>query len=449
VSLLWAAGAEEVEEAFNKAIKTTMEEMQQFAQTRVRIGSGDNQMDEQRFTGNLVWASFVHDTARPVKHADGSVTVDPHLHAHVYVHNLTYDPVEDEWKALKNNAIVRKNDYWEARFDSLFSRELYRKGIQVERRGKSFDIFGLSPTAIAPFAQRTKQVNEVARTLGITGKKKAELGALTREAKSLAKDIDLKEHIQERAPATFQRLQSIRGAMLQILPTVSEYGPLDEQGRKELAAEAIQYALDKALERKATTTMYGLYADAQRYAGAAQCLIDEDIYQAFEAREDIILGEVDKWGDVRLTTELVVAQEVRLLEIVREGRDKLEPVVKRPRLSRQLSSAQHAALTHILSSKDQFMLLRGQAGTGKSFALEHLVRELERNDICPVALAPTASASRGALREAKIHDANTLAKFLGPSRTGQGLRHQAKNGLIILDEAGLAGTEDMLKLAEA
>ncbi|MEO1336431.1 MAG: MobF family relaxase, partial [Myxococcota bacterium] len=172
VSMLWAAGTQEVEDAFNSAIKTTLSEMEMFAMTRVRKG-GTNQMDEQRFTGNLVWASFVHDAARPVKHADGSVTVDPHLHAHVYVHNLTFDSVENEWKALKNNAIVRKNDYWEARFDSLFSRELYRKGIQVERRGKSFDISGLSPKAIAPFSQRTKQVNKLAQTLGFTGKKKA------------------------------------------------------------------------------------------------------------------------------------------------------------------------------------------------------------------------------------------------------------------------------------
>ncbi|MEM7674553.1 MAG: MobF family relaxase [Myxococcota bacterium] len=447
VSLLWAAGSKEVEDAFNTAIKSTLAEMETFAMTRVRKG-GDNQMDEQRFTGNLVWASFVHDAARPVKHADGSVTVDPHLHAHVYVHNLTYDEVEGEWKALKNNAIVRKNDYWEARFDSLFSRELYRQGIRVERRGKSFDLSELSPKDIAPFSQRTKQVNDMAKTLGVTGKKKAELGAATREAKNLAKDVDLKSHIEERAPATFKQLQKIRSSMPYLASFAGDKGPLDERGRKELAAEAIQYALDKALERKATTTMFGLYADAQRYAGAARCLIDEELYEAFEARDDIILGETDTWGDVKLTTELVVAQEVQLLDIVRESFDQFERLVKRPRLSQKLSPAQHTALTHILSSTDQFMLLRGQAGTGKSFTLESLVRELERNDICPVALAPTASASRGALREAKIHDANTLAKFLGPSRTGQGLRHQAKGGLIILDEAGLAGTEDMLKLAQ-
>ncbi|MEM7674991.1 MAG: MobF family relaxase [Myxococcota bacterium] len=449
VSMLWAAGAKEVEEAFNEAVSTTMKEMEQFAQTRVRVGSGDNQMDEQRFTGNLVWSSFVHGTSRPVVQDDGQVTVDPHLHAHIYVHNVTFDPVEERWKALQNRGIVRKIDHWEARFESLFSRLLYQKGFDVARRGKSFDLAALTPEAIAQFSQRTKQVNDTAKKLGITdAKTKGELGARTRAAKKLAKDINLTEHMKERAPEVFERLQELRRVAPRLKSVMSADGPLPLEQRIELAAEAVQYALDRALERSATTTLFGVYADAQRYAGAARCLLDEELYQALEARDDIVLGDVDQWGDMKLTTELVVAQEVRLLELIRASREQYGPMVTTPRLSRQLSSEQRTALMHILSSKDQFTYLRGQAGTGKSFVLKHLVREVRRSGIQPVALAPTASASRGALRDAELHDADTLAKFLGPSRTGQGLRHQAKEGLIILDEAGLAGTEDMLKLAE-
>ncbi|MEO1474595.1 MAG: AAA family ATPase, partial [Pseudomonadota bacterium] len=87
-----------------------------------------------------------------------------------------------------------------------------------------------------------------------------------------------------------------------------------------------------------------------------------------------------------------------------------------------------------------------QAGTGKSYLLQALNDELQRNDIKPEALAPTAAASRGSLREAGLTDANTVAKFLGPSETGQQLRNDAKDGVIVLDEAGLASTPQMLRL---
>ena len=136
------------------------------------------------------------------------------------------------------------------------------------------------------------------------------------------------------------------------------------------------------------------------------------------------------------------------MELVRNGRDSQGPLVERPRIDRNLSPEQMAAVTHALSSTDQLMAIRGQAGVGKSFLLKSLVQELHRNDMEPVALAPTVAASRGALREAGLDDANTLAMFLSDSTDGKALRDTAKNGLIVLDEAGLTSTPDMLRLVE-
>ena len=109
---------------------------------------------------------------------------------------------------------------------------------------------------------------------------------------------------------------------------------------------------------------------------------------------------------------------------------------------------QMAAVTHVLSSTDGVMAIRGQAGVGKSFLLKSLVNELDRNSIHPVALAPTVSASRGALREAGLADANTLAMFMSDSKDGRALREKAKGSVVVLDEAGLTSTPDMLRLME-
>jgi hypothetical protein len=50
-----------------------MQELEVEMQTRVR----QNKKDEDRMTGNMVWAEFVHFTARP---AEENLVPDPHLH---------------------------------------------------------------------------------------------------------------------------------------------------------------------------------------------------------------------------------------------------------------------------------------------------------------------------------------------------------------------------------
>jgi len=88
---------------FRMSMGETMEELEQEAATRVRAGGRDS----NRTTGNLVWAEFIHFTARP---EDG--TPDPHLHGHCFVFNATFDPVEQKWKAGQFGDIIQNASYY-------------------------------------------------------------------------------------------------------------------------------------------------------------------------------------------------------------------------------------------------------------------------------------------------------------------------------------------------
>ncbi|MEM6806051.1 MAG: MobF family relaxase, partial [Bacteroidota bacterium] len=91
VSILYSQTKDsEILEAMNNAIEETMKEIEEDAETRVRVDG----KYENRKTGNLVWAGFTHEEARPI---DG--IPDPHLHRHVLVFNATYDEEEEKWKA--------------------------------------------------------------------------------------------------------------------------------------------------------------------------------------------------------------------------------------------------------------------------------------------------------------------------------------------------------------
>ncbi|RYG45546.1 MAG: conjugal transfer protein, partial [Chitinophagaceae bacterium] len=89
VSILHALSSNDhLLEAFQQSVQATMQDIEADSKTRVRK---DGQYDD-RNTGELVWADFVHQTARPV---DDSVP-DPHLHIHAYIFNATWDEQEQK-----------------------------------------------------------------------------------------------------------------------------------------------------------------------------------------------------------------------------------------------------------------------------------------------------------------------------------------------------------------
>ena len=87
-------------ELHDRAVGTAMVELEKFAATRVRTAG----QYRDRETGNLVGASFQHDTSREL---------DPHLHTHCVVLNATFDPVEDRWKALEASEMYRAQKFAE------------------------------------------------------------------------------------------------------------------------------------------------------------------------------------------------------------------------------------------------------------------------------------------------------------------------------------------------
>jgi len=104
---------ERILDAFKDSVNQTMREVEAEIKTRVRK-SGAN---ENRTTGNMVWAEFVHFTARPVNGVP-----DPHLHAHCYTFNTTWDDAETKWKAGQFRDLKADAPYFEAAFHARFAK---------------------------------------------------------------------------------------------------------------------------------------------------------------------------------------------------------------------------------------------------------------------------------------------------------------------------------------
>jgi ATP-dependent exoDNAse (exonuclease V) alpha subunit len=164
------------------------------------------------------------------------------------------------------------------------------------------------------------------------------------------------------------------------------------------------------------------------------------------AQRPLIRGQHE--GRAMATMKEIVADETRLIAFARKGRGRFRPLgnPKRPFTREWLNEGQKAAVQHVLGSRDRVTIIRGAAGTGKTKLEQELGEALAEAGVPVVALAPTAEASRGVLRdEAKFADADTVARFL----KDKAMQQSVQGGVVLVDEASLLGTKDMLQLFDA
>ena len=420
VSLLYGlSGDERILDAFRDSVDATMRDMEAEMETRVRAG-GKN---EDRTTGNMVWGEFVHTTARPV---DG--VPDPHLHAHCFVFNATLDEKESRWKAGEFAAIKRNASYFEALFHSRFARRIEELGLPVERTRKGWEIAGIGDAALRKFSRRTELIEAKARAEGVTDPAaKGELGAKTRSRK--AKHLSMAELRQEwRARLSDGERNALRAIT-------------DRQGRganedRQAASEAVRLALDHCLERNAVVPERKVLTEAMRRSFGAAA--PESVARALLA-QNLVSGEIA--GERQVTTKEVLGEERRMLDFARGGRGTCAPLAAGPHVFTRewLNDGQRKAVSHLLTSHDRVMLIRGRAGTGKTSLMQEAVAAIEEGGHKVFTFAPSAEASRGVLRAEGFADADTVARLLLDER----LQQQVRGQVIWVDEAGLLGSRTM------
>lgn len=152
-------GDKPLERMINQAFLETMADAEARMEGRIR-GKGEDgiELDANRTTGNMVYASFVHTVTRPI---DG--IPDPHYHIHGYVFNATFDPVENRWKAGQFMNLKADAPFYEAAFNARLASKLIESGYAIRRTERSFEMASVSRELIEKFSKRTRLIEELAR----------------------------------------------------------------------------------------------------------------------------------------------------------------------------------------------------------------------------------------------------------------------------------------------
>ena len=398
--------------AFRESVAETMLDIEADALTRDQRGG----RTEYAKPGNLTHATFVHRSSRPVNGVP-----DCQLHAHVFVFNMARH--KDRWTAIELGEVKANAPYYEALASNRLAGKLVDLGYGVRRKGKFFELEGVSEELIDKFSTRRNLIDRLAEERGVTDPAyKAELGGKTREHKLAGPRSSPGELRAE----WIARLTDDERHALTHLP--------GQQSALPSARESAAYAIAHAFEREAVVPERRVLEHALRHGVGS---VDLESVRRETARQGLIV----KGG--RATTREMLGIEAGMIRWAGEGRGTVKPAAQRLKSVRtpgRLNAGQQAAVKHVLRSKDRVTLVRGAAGVGKTTALEVAAQGIRAAGL---AVQAVATGSKAVEELAGVDPgAATVARFLIDTR----MQDRLEGGVLILDEAGQVGTRDAAKL---
>jgi conjugative relaxase-like TrwC/TraI family protein len=415
-------------DAHKTAVAEMAAEMERSAGAYVRKGGAQG----TRTTSNLVIARYDHDSSREL---------DPQLHTHLVAGNLTYDGVENKWKALAPYDIYQRREYLTEVYRNALAREVTQLGYQIEDhfkhgRDNGFGIIGIKETTLEKYSRRSAQRDQaVSDFLDKNGRLPSdnEIARLVRDTRA--------EKLTEISTADVKAGQYSRldveeaRTLKQLLQTAIEHDRVQE---KIPAAPPLAYAREHIFERVSVAKEYEVQTEALRH-GRGRVELPE-LKAALVA--DVASGAMlAARGEV--ATKESLERERQMVASINEGAGKQQRLGWQQEfiVSERLRPEQKIAVLEVLDSRDFAINLRGAAGTGKTATLQELQRGLHEARRSVVAVAPTASAVEE-LQKVGFPQAMTVARLLADPKQQQELAGQ----VLIIDEAGMVSSKDMAGL---
>ncbi|MEM9098087.1 MAG: MobF family relaxase [Pseudomonadota bacterium] len=457
VSLLSLVGGDlRIRDAHDKAVAATIAHVEaRYGETRIREGGEIKTVK----TGKLVVAAFKHDLSRDL---------DPQLHTHAVVANMTQGP-DGKWRSINSRPFYQDSKVIGRYYREQLAMQLSQLGYGIET-GKDglFEIKGFSKEIIAEFSQRRAEIERsmAERGLNVDGAdaRTAQRAALmTRDRKGDVDRVELGRDWEARAG------QGGLTHLREMIAHASKHGkaPVLEGARAELADAALRQSIQSLSERETSFTGQKLTEHALK-TGMGEMTSDDLAKAIIRAEEkgaliprqfmapDLKLG-VDRLQD-GFTTPAAQALEQKLVGLAKASEGSQRPLAKPRQATRILEKAisasadmgfewtqgQKTATEALLTSQDGVHAVQGLAGTAKTTTVLATVAAAAADKGYRVtAIAPTASAAKE-LGRATGSEGITLAAHLA-AHGGEAGRGRP---LWVVDEASLVSTKDMTALLQ-
>ena len=280
-----------------------------------------------------------------------------------------------------------------------------------------FDLAGVTDKQIEAFSKRSTEIEDYLKEKGWSNTPENRQKAVfeTRIAKNITESLEQK---QERWGHEMEAV-----GFTGITPADHAITPKNQETPRELLDAAIGHLS----ERQSSFD----HEDIERFVFSHLRSFDEEpLNEEIEKHPDLLTA----W-DGRLTTQTAVDRDIRIIENWMKGNETVAPLNAHADFSSTiLNSGQAEAMRRLLSSPDQFQILKGLAGTGKTTAMAIAREQLPPETVIKV-FAATHNAKHAIADKFEMEGA-TVAELACSQPTDE------PNQLWILDEAGMIGSKD-------
>jgi len=485
-----------------EAVKEELRWFETLVSVRDRRGNLVNE-EVTKPTGQMIAALFPHETSR---------TNDPDFHVHALIGNVTWDEERKGYFAIHYGQMLELRKTLDARIHNNLGARMGKLGYQVEAAPTGFGLKEVPASVSAMFSERTRQVETVLALLkhgytpgqiktlfkGVGEDKKRQMLAQEAEklregmGKPLARPrLEVDFHMRDEAVllsrpkkvliSSKTLREDVARRLEQAGIAVDKPFPFPIQSTLNLK-QAVRQGEQLAFEKQSVVRLDYLLGEIVRLAPGA--VSNEDLAKRLRNDRHFLIRRMGQAEMV--TTRRVLNEEKTLLTDVVRGMGQWEPlqrsylppaslvatperidelVTQARARGEQLTQAQaekwlnqFAAIhEYVCTSRDQFLNIRGGAGTGKTFCLEQLVGESQRAGRPVFICAPYGEQARVTLRneaprlEAAGH--REIARVFAQANTVDTLLIQARHDPtplrgadIYVDEAGLLDTPKALAL---
>lgn len=427
------AGDDRIVAAHEQAVGIALAYLEEHASLRRR----DEGEIVHETTGRLLFARFTEHASREL---------DPHLHTHVVVMNMTNQEAGAPMASLETRAMFAEQMVAGQVYRNELAHGLREFGYEIDsdpRKGL-FEIRGVPVTLISEMSQRAEQIEAHAKEHGLSGQAARRRSFYeTRCGKDKVWPDDLRS-------AWAQRAEPHRAKLSNLVDESRERGERMLSVEQSVVSRALLFGIRQAETCEAVNNLgrilrTGLAANV----GEVRLADLKPLVTQQEARAKLLATHMPT-GDRTLTRGRTSRRTLRLEEALSRhlayALDDAQPIASADRLLPVLERAgltptQEQALVQVATSRDRVNGIHGVAGAGKS-TLIRAMNEAAEPGTTLIALAPTSSAAANLGETAGI-SSRTVASLIASGGRGIDRHH-----VLVLDEAGQLGNRQALRVLE-